>query len=154
MYKQHVHKSVRLLNKWVTFHPHPNSLDGSAKPDDATLKKLGFSDVNNALADTIEALKNAPGPSHPLLNKSDIATLVKDVVSKENDKLCTEFKTDLTLLRTDLSTDAKSYADQINFDLRSALTNLEHVLGQSMQVMKNLVRPALPPTDPTSPRPN
>ena len=154
VYKQHVHKLIRLLNKWVTFHPHPNSLDGSAKPDDSTLKKLGFSDVNNALADTIEALKNVPGPSHLPLNKSDIATLVKDVVSKENDKLRTEFKTDLTLLRTDLSTEAKSYADQINFDLRSALTNLEHVLGQSMQVVKNLVRPALPPTDPTSPRRN
>ncbi len=154
VYKQHVNKSVRLLNKWVTFHPHPNSLNGSAKPDDATLKKLGFTDVNNALADTIEALKNAPGPSQPPLNKSDIANLVKDVVSKENDKLRTEFKTDLTLLRADLSTEAKSYADQINFDLRSALTNLEQVLGQSMQVVKNLVRPALPPTDSTSPRPN
>ena len=154
VYKQHVNKSARLLNKWVMFHPHPNSLDGSAKPDDATLKKLGFTDVNNALADTIEALKNAPGPSQHPLNKSDIATLVKDVVSKENDKLRTEFKSDLTLLRTNLSTEAKSYADQINFDLRSALTNLEQVLGQSMQVVKNLVRPALPPTDSTSPRPN
>ena len=154
VYKQHVNKSARLLNKWVTFHPHPNSLNGSAKPDDATLKKLGFTDVNNALADTIEALKNAPGPSQPPLNKSDIATLVKDVVSKENDKLRTEFKTDLTLLRTDLSTEAKIYADQINLDLRGALTNLEQVLGQSMQVVKNLVRPALPPTDSTSPRPN
>ena len=118
------------------------------------MKKLGFMDVNNALADTIEALKNAPGPNHPPLNKFHIATPVKDVVSNENDKLRTELKTDLTLLRTDLSTDAKSYADQINFDLRSAFTNLEQVLGQSMQVVKNLVRLALPSTDSTSPRPN
>ena len=154
VYKQHVNKSARLLNKWVTFHSHPNSLDGSAKPDDATLKKLGFTDVHNALADTIEALKNAPGPSQLHLNKTDIVILVKDVVSKENDKLRTEFKTDLTILRTHLSKEAKCYADQINFDLRSALTNLEQVLGQSMQVVKNLGRPALPPTDPTRPRPN
>ena len=154
VYKQHVNKSARLLNKWVTFHSHPNSLDGSAKPDDATLKKLGFTDVHNALADTIESLKNAPGPSQLHLNKTDIVILVKDVVSKENDKLRTEFKTDLTLLRIDLSKEAKCYADQINFDLRSALTNLEQVLGQSMQVVKNLGRPALPPTDPTRPRPN
>ena len=134
--------------------PHPNSLDGSAKPEKAILKKLGFRSVNNALADTIEALKNAPGPSQPLLNKSDIATLVKDVVSKENTKLRTEFKADMTLLRTDMRTKAQSYADKINLDLRSALTNLEQVLGQSMQVVKNLVRPTLPPTDSPSNTPN
>jgi hypothetical protein len=150
VYKQHVNKSVRLLNKWVTFHPHPNSLYGSAKPDDATLKKLGFTNVNNALADTIEELKNVPGPSQPSFNKTDIATLVKDVVLEENNKLRTELKADMTLLRTHMRTEAQSYADQINFELRSALTNLEQVLGQSIQVVKNLMRPALPPTDPPS----
>jgi hypothetical protein len=120
VYKQHLQKSVRLQNKWVTFHPHPNSLDGSSKPDEVTLKKLGFTDVNNALANTIEALKNATGPSQTPINKSDIVTLVKDVVTKENNKFRTEFKTDMTTLRTE----AQSYADKINFDLRSALTNL------------------------------
>ena len=154
VYKQHLNKTVRLLNKWVVFHPHPNSLDGSARPDEDTLKKLGFSDVNNALADTIEALKNAPGPSQPPINKADIATLVKDVVSQENNKLRTEFKADMTLLRIDMSKEAKSYADQIHFELRGALTNLEQVLGQSMQVVKNLVRPSLPSLDQASPQPN
>ena len=57
-------------------------------------------------------------------------------------------------LRTDVCTEAKSYADQINFELRSALTNLEQVLGQSMQVVKNLVRPSLPSPDPSSQQPN
>jgi hypothetical protein len=89
VYKQHLRKTARLQNKWVVFQPHPNSLDGSARPDDATLKKLGFSDINNALADTIEALKNAPGPSQPPLTKADIAILVEDVVTKENTKLRT-----------------------------------------------------------------
>lgn len=136
------------------FYPHPNSLDGSARPNDATLKKLGFTDINNALADTIEALKNAPGPSQPPLDKTDIATLVKDVVSQENNKLRTEFKEDMTLLRTDMRMEAQSYADKINLELRSALTNLEQVLGQSMQVVKNLVRPALPSPDSNSQQPN
>jgi hypothetical protein len=132
VYKQHLRKSARLQNKWVTFHPHPNSLDRNARPDDAILKKLGFTDVNNALADTIEALKNAPGPNQPPLNKTDIVTLVQDVVSKDNNKLRTEFQADMSTLRTDMRTEAQSYADQINFELRSALTNLEQVLGQSM----------------------
>ena len=109
-----------------------------------TLKKLGFTDVNNALAYTIEALKNTPGPSQPPLNKIDIATLVKDVVAKENDKLRTKFQSDMMLLRTDVRIEAKSYADQINFELRSAITNLEQVLGQSMQVVKNLCDPPSP----------
>lgn len=56
------------------FHPHPNFVNENAWPDDATLKKLMF-------ADTIEALKNAPGPNQPLIDKTYIATLVKDVVS-------------------------------------------------------------------------
>ena len=154
VYKQHLHKSARLLNKWVTFQPHPNSLDGSARPDDATLKKLGFTDVNNALADTIEALKNAPGPSQLPLNKKDIATLVKDVVSLENNKLRTEFKADMTTLQTDMRTEAQGYADNINFELHNALANLEQVRGQSMQVVKNHVRPSLPPTEPANQQPN
>jgi hypothetical protein len=118
------------------------------------LKKLGFTDVNNALADTIEVLKNAHGPSQLPLNKTDIATLFQDVVSKENNKLRTEFQTDMSTLRTDMCTEAQSYADQINFKLRSALTNLEQVLGQSMQVVKNLVRTSLPSPDPSNHQPN
>jgi hypothetical protein len=132
------------------FHPHPNFLDGNARLDDVTLKKLGFTDVNNAFANTIEALKNAPGPNQPSLNKTDIATLVQDVVLKDNNTLRTEFQADMSLLRTDMRTKAQSYADQINFELRNALTNLEHVLGQSMQVVKNLVRPSFPALDPSN----
>lgn len=48
VYKQHVRKSAKICGKWIEFQPHPNSLDGSAKPDEETLKKLGFADVNNA----------------------------------------------------------------------------------------------------------
>lgn len=76
VYKQHLRKSVRLQNKWVIFDPHLNSLDGNTRLDDVILKKLGFADVNNTLADTIEALKNAPGPSQPPLNKTEIVTFV------------------------------------------------------------------------------
>ena len=95
VFKQHLRKSARLQNKWVTFHPHSNSLDRNALPNDATLKKLKFTDVNNALANTIEALKNYLGPSQPPLNKTDIITLVQDVISNDNNNLITEFQTDM-----------------------------------------------------------
>ena len=68
VYKQHLRKSVRLQNKWVVFQSHSNSLDGNARPDDVTLKKLEFTNFNNVLGNTIEALKNAPGPSQLPLN--------------------------------------------------------------------------------------
>lgn len=136
------------------FHPHPNSLDSNARPDDTTLKTLGFTDVNNALADSIKAMKNAPGPSQPPLNKNNIATLVKGVISKKNNKLRTEFKANMTLFRTNMHTEVQSYADQINFKLHSVLTNLEQMLGQSMHVVKNLVQSSLPSPDPYSQEPN
>jgi hypothetical protein len=127
----------------VEFQPHPNSLDGSAKPDNETLHKYGFLDINNAIANIVEALQNAPGPSKKQLTKEDITTLVKDVVSEENGKLRSEFQADMSTLKTTISSEAQIYADRINFELRNALTNLEQVLVQSMQVVKTLARPAL-----------
>jgi hypothetical protein len=144
VYKQNLRKSIRLQGKWVEFQPHPNSLDGSAKPDNETLRQYGFMDVNNAIANTVEALQNAPGLNKKQLTKEDITTLVKDVVSEENGKLRTEFQADMTTLKTTISSEAQNYADRINFELRCALTNLEQVLVQSMQVVKNLARPSLP----------
>ena len=55
IYKQHVKKSARILGKYVTFYPHPKSLDGSLKPKEDMLKKLGFLDVNTALVGTVIA---------------------------------------------------------------------------------------------------
>lgn len=40
----------------MEFEPYPNSLDGSAKPDDETLKRFGFLDVNITLANIVAAL--------------------------------------------------------------------------------------------------
>lgn len=56
VYKHQVHKSAKICGKWVEFQPHPNSLDGSAKPNEETLRKYGFSDITTALANTVVAL--------------------------------------------------------------------------------------------------
>lgn len=60
----------------------------------------------------------------------------------------------MSLLQTDMCTEAQSCADQINFELQGALTTLEQMLGQSMQVVKNLVRPSLPAPDSSNEQPN
>ena len=53
-------KKVKLLGKYVEFTPHPRSLDGANPPSASELTRLGFSDVNTALASTIETLENIP----------------------------------------------------------------------------------------------
>ena len=58
-YKQFVTKHVKMLNHYVKFTPHPRSLDGLATPSKVQLKEFGFTDINNALAGTVEALRNA-----------------------------------------------------------------------------------------------
>lgn len=144
VYKQFLRKSVKLNGKWIELQPHPNSLNGSARPDDATLRKLGFANIDTAMANTIAALQNAPNTAPKPLTKKDITAIVEEVVTKENNKLRHEFKADMTTLHSEMSAEAKDYADQKHLELQTPLTNLEQVLGQSMQVLKNIVRPALP----------
>lgn len=47
--------------------------------------------------------------------------------------------------------EAKSYADDIDQELRTAFNNLEQVLGQSILVVQKLQRPALPALEPSHP---
>ena len=108
-------------------------------------------DVNTALAGTVAALQNAPEPSKPTLSKEEISTIVVDAVSKENQKLRVEFKSDMSTLKQELIVEAKSYADNIDVELRSALNNLEQVLGQSILVVQKLTRPALPAPESSQP---
>ena len=60
VYKKFVKKNAKLLGKYIEFTPHPKSLDGINAPSPTELTKIGFSDVNTALANTVEALENAP----------------------------------------------------------------------------------------------
>ena len=58
LYKKFVRKSTKLLGKYVEFTAQLRSLDGANAPSEAELTKLGFSYVNTALANTIEAVEN------------------------------------------------------------------------------------------------
>ena len=60
VYKKFVKKNAKLLDKYVEFTPNPKSLDGINAPSQTELTKLGFLDINTALASTVEALENAP----------------------------------------------------------------------------------------------
>ena len=91
-YKQYVKQMIKLYNKYVKFTPHPRSMDGANVPNEETLSKLGFLDVNTILANTIHAIQNAQGPIASSCSKKDISreeltTIVKEKVNEEHQQL-------------------------------------------------------------------
>ena len=87
-YKQFVKQTVKLHNKYIKFTPHLHSMDGTNVPNEETLCKFGFLDVNTTLANTVQAIQNAQGPIAGSSNKKDVTceeltTIVKETI---NDK--------------------------------------------------------------------
>lgn len=60
-YKKFRKKTVKVVGKHVEFTPHHGSLDGANARSAIELTRLGFSDVNITLANTIKTLDNIPG---------------------------------------------------------------------------------------------
>ena len=85
VYKKFGKKTVKVLGKYVEFTPHPRSLDGANAPSELDLARLGFSDVNNALASTIETLENiqAKGNMHKDLMKEIVGIREKITTMKK-----------------------------------------------------------------------
>lgn len=140
VYKTHLRKSARILGKYVTLHPHPKSLDGSLKPNDKTLKKLGFMDVNAALANTVETVQKAPQAQKL---EVDISAMVEKEVSKGTKKLKNELTIELSNWKKEITAEAQEYTDKATEELRDSLTRLEEALGASMAAIKSIKRPAL-----------
>ena len=65
VYKQYVKTTPKILNKYVTFHPHQRSLDGTSAPHENVLKEFGFLDINNAIVGAMTAITNQAMPSQP-----------------------------------------------------------------------------------------
>ena len=63
IYKQYVKTTAKILNKYVTFCPHPRSLDGTSAPYEDVLKEFGFLNVNNEIVGAMTAIANQATPS-------------------------------------------------------------------------------------------
>ena len=57
-YKKFGKKMVKFFGKYVEYTPYTRSLDGANALSVLELTRLGFSDVNNALASTIKTFEN------------------------------------------------------------------------------------------------
>jgi hypothetical protein len=72
IYKQYVRKNPKLLHMYTKFTPHPRSLDRTNIPTTELLREFGFSEVNTAITNALNAINNsgtgttsAPKPPTP-----------------------------------------------------------------------------------------
>ena len=90
----------------MEFSPHPKSLDGIDAPSALELARLGFSDVNTALANTIQALENAPSKGY---TKADLSKMVEEAVNKG----ANEIRKEISVLKGEIVEEAKIYTDKV-----------------------------------------
>ena len=124
VYKKFGKKTVKLLGKYVEFTPHPRSLDGANAPSAIELTRLGFSDVNTTLANTIETLENIPTKGN--LHKD----LMKEIVG---------IKEEITTMKEELRSEqqqiAEKAAERSTSTLYTQMTLLKRQLTTTMQAL-------------------
>ena len=134
VYKKFVKKSHKICNKYVEFSPHPKSLDGISKPSSEELTRLGFNDVTTALADTVEALENAPSNA---LGKKDINKIVEKAVAKGTAIVRDEMQTMETRLTTQAKNFATYAADKAAKALKKEMATLRQALSKTMAALES-----------------
>lgn len=124
VYKKFVKKNTKLLGKYVEFTPHPKSLDGINAPTQMELSRLGLSDVNTALANTVEALENASSNG---LTKQEVKNMLEEESSKLREEMAE--KEENTYRRGISYTDKsmKSISAQLNLFKQQFLTTLDYI---------------------------
>ena len=141
-YKQFVTKHVKMLNHYIKFTPHPRSLDGLAAPSEAQLKEFGFTDINNALAGTVEALRNAPSSKTTnQVTKAEIATMVQEAVKEGNKTLKRELLTDMQEIKENIIEEANNYTRTITNELKGKLDQKLKLLMDAVTDTRDLLQP-------------
>jgi len=110
VYKKHVKQSAKILNKWIEFVSHPKNLDGINAPSNEELVRLEFIDVNTTLANTIQALENAPSKGY---TKADLHKMVEEAVSKGTATTMMEIRKEMNTLKEEIVVEVRTYADEV-----------------------------------------
>ena len=106
VYKKFSKKNGKILGKYVEFSPHPKNLDGTNAPSNEELVRLGFQDVNTALANTVEAIENATSKGY---NKVDFEKMIEKAIIQGTDDICQ----DMVILKKDIVKETREYADNV-----------------------------------------
>ena len=124
VYKKFVKKNTKLLGKYIEFTPHPKSLDGINAPSQKELTRLGFSDVNTSLTNTVEALENAPTKG---LTRQDVKAMMEEKTSKLRKELVE--REEIVYRRAPTYTDKsmKSIAAQLTIFKQQLLTIVNYI---------------------------
>ena len=136
VYKRFSKRNGKILGKYVEFSPHPKSLDGTNAPTNEELIRLGFQDVNTALANTVEAIENATSKSY---NKLDLEKIVENAVIQGMEDIRKEMLT----MKKDIVKEAREYADTIQAQASKTmgiqLSLFKKQLAATMQCIDNAV---------------
>ena len=136
VYKKFSKKNGKILDKYVEFSPHPKSLDGTNAPTNEELIRLGFQDVNTALANTVEAIENATSKGY---NKLDLEKLVEKAVIQGTEDIQKEMLT----MKKDIVKEAREYADTVQAQASKTMgiqfSLLKKQLAATMQCIDNAV---------------
>lgn len=146
VYKTWSKKNANILGKYVEFIPHPQSLDGANKPSDEELKKLGFEDVNTAMANTIATIENGPRTG---FTKEDVNKMVEQAVNKGVSSTLTEVRKEMAIMKEEIVQEARVYADVVQAQASaSMLGELQRLRNQLMLTTEFIEKasktPALP----------
>ena len=134
VYKQYVKTTAKILNKYVTFRPHPRSLDGTSAPHEDILKEFGFLNVNNAIVGVMTAIVNQATSSQPSLSFATMLEMINS--SAKQTKM--EIRKDLEVMRTEVTVDAHTYADIIVDDLKLTLDAKFQAILDSIENTRSL----------------
>ena len=141
-YKQFVTKHVKMLNHYIKFTPHPCSLDGLATLSEAQLKEFGFTNINNALAGMVEALRNAPSPNIAnQVTKAKIATMVQEAIKEGNKILKREILMDMQEIKDNIIKEANNYTRTITNELKGKLDEKLKLLMDAVIDTRGLPQP-------------
>ena len=81
-------------------------MDGINAPSNEELVRLGFQDVNTALANTIEAIENATSKDY---NKVDLEKMIEKAIIQGTD----DIRQEMVTLKKDIVKEARKYADNV-----------------------------------------
>lgn len=137
VYKKFVKKNEKIFGKYVEFTPHPKSLDGINAPSKEELVRLGFSDVNTALANTIQALENGP---HQNITNKDLNKMVEAAVKKGTD----EIRKEMVNLKGEIVQEAKVYADHVQAESNKNSKLQIQLLQRQMKITLDAIEAAHP----------
>ena len=106
VYKKFSKKNGKILGKYVEFSPHPKILNGTNAPTNEELVRLGFQDVNTALANTVEAIENATSKGY---NKVDFEKMVEKAIIQRTEDIWKG----MLIMKKDIVKEAREYADNV-----------------------------------------